>query len=99
LLESFSAGFTSTANDEVIGERAAEVEREMQKLDNSNLNHGSEAQGKITQKDSQAQRGRFVPTQLGYSTNMVIVAQQDMTLEASLEHELTPCLCPCSVAD
>jgi len=46
LLVSFSAGFTSTANDEIIGERAAEVEREMQKLDNSNLNHGSEAQGK-----------------------------------------------------
>ena len=66
---SLSAGFTSTANDEVIGERAAEVEREMQKLDNSNLNHGSEAQGKrliITQKDSQAKRGRFASTQLGY---------------------------------
>ena len=54
----FSTGFTSTANDRINAERAAEIGREIQKKLDEQPNHGSEIQGKgliITQKDSQAQ--------------------------------------------
>jgi len=48
LLGSFSTGFTSTANDEVNAERAAEVGREMQKkLDKQSVTSTMEVKFKI----------------------------------------------------
>ena len=75
MLVSFSKGFTSTGDDPVNAERAAEVGREMQiKLDGQSATLTMEIH-----LDS-----------LKLFKRLIIFAQRDMTVETSLEYELTP---------
>ena len=96
VLVSFSTGFTSTGNDAVNAERAAEVGRNMQKkLDGQPATSTMEVKSKVQALSSL----RYIPKinekkihidSLKYFNRLIIFAQRDMTVETSLEYELTP---------
>ena len=75
LLVSFSTGFTSTANDGVNAERAAEVGREMQKkMDAQPVTSTMEVISRYrpyhySERFLSSMRGRFTLTRLGCSTD------------------------------
>lgn len=93
LLVSFSTGFTSTANDAVNAERAAEVGREMQKkLDGKSVTSTMEVKFKVQalsslRKIPKVNEKKIHPNSLRFFNRLIILAQRDMT---SLEYELTP---------
>ena len=96
LFVSFSTGFTSTANDQVNAERAAEVGREMQKkLDGQSVTSSMEVKFKVQplsslRKTSKINEKRIHVNSLRFFNRLIIIAQRDMTVEKSLEYELTP---------
>ena len=96
LLVSFSTGFTSTANDQVNAERAAEVGREMQKkLDGQSVTSSMEVKFKVQplsslRKTPKINEKRIHVNSLRFFNRLIIIAQRDMTVEKSLEYELTP---------
>ena len=96
LLVSFSTGFTSTANDAVNAERAAEVGREMQtKLDGQSVTSTMEVKFKVQalsslRKIPKVNEKKIHLDSLKLFNRLIIFAQRDMTVEASLAYELTP---------
>ena len=96
LLVSFSTGFTSTANDLVNAERAAEVGREMQKkLDGQSVTSTMEVKFKVQplsslRKTPKINEKRIHVNSLRFFNRLIIITQRDMTVEKSLEYELTP---------
>lgn len=96
LLVSFSTGFTSTANDAVNAERAAEVGREMQKkLDGQSVTSTMEVKFKVQalsslRKIPKVNEKKIHLNSLRFFNRLIILAQRDMTVETSLEYELTP---------
>ena len=95
-LVSFSTGFTSTANDGVNAERAAEVGREMQKkMDAQPVTSTMEVKFKVQalsslRKIPKLNERKIYLNSLRLLNRLIIIAQRDMTIEASLEYELTP---------
>ena len=96
LLVSFSTGFTSTGDDSVNAERAAEVGREMQiKLDGQPVTSSMVVKSKV-QALSSLRKLPMVSERTIHIDSMklfnrlIIVAQRDMTVELSLKYELTP---------
>ena len=98
MLVSFSTGFTSTANDAVNAERAAEVGREMQtKLDGQSVTSTMEVKFKVQalsllRKIPKVNEKKIHLNSLKLFNRLIIFAQRDMTVEASLAYELTPIL-------
>ena len=96
LLVSFSTGFTSTDNDAVNAERAAEVGREMQtKLDGQSVTSTMEVKFKVQALSSlrkilKVNEKKIHLDSLKLFNRLIIFAQRDMTVEASLAYELTP---------
>ena len=95
LLVSFSTGFTSTGGDSVNAERAAEVGMEMQiKLDGQSVTSSMDVKSKVKALSSL----RKIPTvnekiyldSVKLFNRLIIFAQQEMTVETSLQYELTP---------
>ena len=96
LLVSFSTGFTSTANDAVNAERAAEVGREMQtKMDGQSVTSTMEVKFKVQalsslRKIPKVNEKKIHLDSLKLFNRLIIFAQRDMTVEASLAYELIP---------
>ena len=96
MLVSFSTGFTSTGDDPVNAERAAEVGREMQKkLDGQSATSTMEVKSKVQalsslRKIPKINEKRIQLDSLKLFNRLIIFAQRDMTVETSLEYELTP---------
>jgi hypothetical protein len=96
LLVSFSTGFTSTADDAVNAERAVEVGREMQiKLDGKSVTSSMEVKFKVQalsslRKIPKVNEKKIHLNSLKLFNRLVIFAQRDMTVDTSLEYELTP---------
>ncbi|KAJ8385110.1 hypothetical protein AAFF_G00192510 [Aldrovandia affinis] len=96
LLVSFSTGFTSTADDAVNAERAAKVGREMQiKLDGQSVTSTMEVKFKVQalsslRKIPKVNEKKIHLNSLQLFNRLIIFAQRDMTVETSLEYELTP---------
>ena len=92
---SFSTGFTSIANDAVNAERAAEVGREMQKkLDGQPVTSTMEVKFKVQalsslRKIPKVDEKKIHINSLRFFNRLIILAQRDMTVETSLEYELT----------
>ena len=96
LLVSFSTGFTSTEGDSVNAERAAEVGMEMQiKLDGQSVTSSMDVKSKVKALSSL----RKIPTvnekkihldSVKLFNRLIIFAQREMTVETSLQYELTP---------
>ena len=95
LLVSFSTGFTSTANDQVNAETAAEVGGEMQKkLDGQSVTSTMEVKFKVQplssiRKTPKINDKSIHVNSLRFFNRLIIIAQRDMTVEKSLEYELT----------
>jgi len=97
LLVSFSTGFTSTADDAVNAERAAEVGREMHvKLDGGqSVTSTMEVKFKVQalsslRKVPKVNEKKIYLDSIKLFNRLIILAQRDMTVERSLEYELTP---------
>ena len=96
LLVSFSTGFTSTADDAVNAERAAEVERDMQiKQDGQSVTSTMEVKFRVQalsslRKIPKVNDKKIHLNSLKLFNRLIIFAQRDMTVETSLEYELTP---------
>ena len=96
LLVSFSTGFTSTADDSVNAERAAEVGMEMQiKLDGQSVTSTMDVKSKIKalsslRKSPLVNEKKMQLDSLKLFNRLIIFAQRDMTDETSLRYELTP---------
>ncbi len=96
LLVSFSTGFTSTENYQVNAEKAAEIGREMhKKLDRKSVTSTMEVKFKVQalssfRKTSKINEKRIHVNSLKHFNRLIIIAQRDMTVEKSLEYELTP---------
>jgi len=96
LLVSFSTGFTSTGDDSVNAERAAEVGREMQiKLDGQPVTSTMVVKSKVQalstlRKLPLVNDKKIHLDSLKLFNRLIIVAQRDMTVELSLQYELTP---------
>ena len=95
LLVSFSTGFTSTEGDSVNAERAAEVGMEMQiKLDGQSVTSSMDVKSKVKALSSL----RKIPTvnkkihldSVKLFNQLINFAQWEMTVETSLQYELTP---------
>ena len=96
LLVSFSTGFSSTGDDTVNAERAAEVGREMQiKLDGQLVTSTMPVKSKVQtlsslRKIPKVNEKKIHIDSLKLFNRLIIIAQRDMTVETSLEYELTP---------
>ena len=96
LLVSFSTGFTSTADDSVNAERAAEVGMDMQiKLDGQSVTSTMDVKSKIKalsslRKSPLVNEKKIQLDSLKLFNRLIIFAQRDMTVETSLRYELTP---------
>ncbi|KAI3378566.1 hypothetical protein SNEBB_000964 [Seison nebaliae] len=96
LLVSFSTGFTSTAADAVNAEKAAEVGRAMQiKLDEQSVTSTMEVKYKVQalsslKKVPKVNEKKIHLNSLKLFNRLIIFAQRNMTVETSLEYELTP---------
>ena len=96
LLVSFSTGFTSTADDAVNPERAAEVGREMQiNLDGKSVTSTMQVKFKVQalsslRKIPKVNEKKLHINSLKLFNRLIIISQRDMTVETSLEYELTP---------
>ena len=96
LLVSFSTGFTSTGNDSVNAERAAEIGMEMQiKLDRQSVTSTMDVKTKIKalsslRKIPKVNEKKIHLDSLKLFNRLIIFAQRDMTVETSLQYELTP---------
>lgn len=96
LLVSFSTGFTSTGNDLVNAERAAEVGMRMQiKLDGQSVTSTMDVKSKIKalsslRKTILVNEKEIHLDSLKLFNRLIIFAQRDMTVETSLQYELTP---------
>lgn len=96
MLVSFSTGFTSTGDDPVNAERAAEVGREMQKkLDGQSATSTMEVKSKVQalsslRKIPKINEKKIHLDSLKLFNRLIIFAQRDNTVETSLEYELTP---------
>ncbi len=91
---SFSTGFTSTENEQVNAEKAAEVGREMHKkldwkLVTSTMEVKVQALSSL-RKTSKINEKRINVNSLKHFNRLIVIAQRDMTVEKSLEYELTP---------
>ena len=96
LLVSFSTGFTSKAGDAVNAERAVEVGREMQiKLNGQSVTSTMELKFKVQALSSLKKLPKLNEKKIHLNSlklfnRLIIIAQRDMTVETSLEYELTP---------
>lgn len=96
LLVSFSTGFTSTGDDSVNAERAAEVGMEMQiKLNGQPVTTTMDVKSKIKalsslRKIPKVNDKKIDLDSLKLFNRLIIFAQRDMTIETSLRYELTP---------
>ena len=96
LLVSFSTGFVSTADDAVNAEKAAEVGREMQvKLDGQSVTSTMEVKLKVQALSSLRNIPKINEKKIHLDSiklfnRLIIFAQRDMSVEGSLEYELTP---------
>lgn len=96
LLVSFSTGFTSTSDDAVNAETAADVGREMQvKLDGQSVTTTMEVKFKVQTLSSlrklpKVNEKKLYLNSLMLFNRLIIIAQRDMTVETSLKYELTP---------
>ena len=96
LFVSFSTGFTSTAYGAVNAERAAEVGREMHiKLDGQSVTSTMEMKFKVQalsslRKIPKVNEKKIHLNSLKLFYRLIIFAQRDMTVETSLQYELTP---------
>ena len=96
LLMSFSTGFTSTADDSVNAERAAEVGMEMQiKLDGQSVTSTMDVKSKIKaqsslRKSPLVNEKKMQLDSLKLFNRLIIFTQRDMTVDTSLQYELTP---------
>ena len=96
LLVSFSTGLTSTANDAINAERAAEVGREMQKkLDGQSATSTMEVKFKVQalsslRKIPKVNEKKIHLNSLRFFNQLIILTQWDITVETSLEYKLTP---------
>ena len=93
---SFSTGFTSTSDYSVNAERAAEFGMEMQiKLDVQSMPSTVDVKSKIEalssfRKSPLVDEKKMQTYSLKLFTRLIIFAQRDMTVEISLQHDLTP---------
>ena len=93
---SFSTGFRSTGDDLVNAERAAEIGREMQiKLDGQSVTSTMEIKSKVKALSSlrnipKTNEKKIHLDSLKLFNRLILFAQRDMTVETSLEYELTP---------
>uniref|UniRef100_UPI00358F612F uncharacterized protein n=1 Tax=Myxine glutinosa TaxID=7769 RepID=UPI00358F612F len=89
-------GFTSTGDDAVNAERAAEVGMEMQiKLDGQSVTSTMDVKSKIKalsslRKFPLVNEKKIHLDSLKLFNRLIIFAQRDMTVETSLQYELTP---------
>ena len=96
LLVSFSTKFTSTADDSVNAEIAAEVEMEIQiKLDGQSVTSTIDVKSKIKalsslRKSPLVNKKKMQLDSLKLFHRLIIFAQRDMTVEINLQYELTP---------
>ena len=93
---SFSTGSTSTGDDSVNAERAAEVGMEMQiKLDGQSVTSTMDVKSKIKalsllRKILMVNEKKIDLDSLKLFNRLIILAQRDMAVETSLQYELTP---------
>ena len=95
LLVSFSTGFVSTADDAVNAEKAAEVGREMQvKLDGQSVTSTMEVKLKVQALSSLRNIPKINEKKIHLDSiklfNRLIIFPNGMSVEGSLEYELTP---------
>ena len=96
MLVSFSTGFTSTADDAVNAERMAEVGQKMQiNLDGKSVTSIMQVKFKIQalsllRRIPKVNEKKLHINSLKLFNRLIIITQKDMTVEASLEYELTP---------
>ena len=96
LLVSFSTEFTSTADDAVNAERVAEVGREMQiNLDGKSVTSTMQVKFKVQalsslRKIPKVNEKKLHINSLKLFNRLIIISQRDMTVETSLQYELTP---------
>ena len=95
LLVSFSTGFTST-DDSANAERAAEIGMEMQiKLDGQSVTSTMDVKSKVKalsslRKIPMVNEKKIHIDSLKLFNRLIIFAQRDMTVETTLQYELTP---------
>ena len=96
LLVSFSTGFTSTADDSVNAETTDEVGMEMQfKLDGQSVTSTMDVKSKMKalsslRKSPLVNEKRMQLDSLKLLNRLIIFSQRDITVETSLQYELTP---------
>ena len=96
LLVFFSTGFTSTGGDSVNAERAAEVGMEMQiKLDGQSVTSSMDVKSNVKALSSLRKIPMVNEKEIHLNSvklfnRLIIFAQQEMTVETSLQYELTP---------
>ena len=93
---SFSIGFTSNGDDTVNAERATEIGRVIQKkLDKQTPTETIELKSRVQalsslRKIPKVNEKKIHLDSLKFFNRLIVIAQREMTVETSLEYELTP---------
>ena len=95
-LVSFSTGFTSNGDDAVNAERATEIGRAIQKkLDKQTPTATIELKSRVQalsslRKIPKVNEKKIHLDSIKFFNRLIVIAQREMTVETSLEYELTP---------